>query len=86
MPWNLVCNPGISWSFYKTTIIWQLSILEIEHPPYYIAVWMHKTAGEEARWQLHKNVASNIEQVLAATPNKAPTIRPPASHHKNYPN
>ena len=25
-----------------------------------------------------------IEQVLAATPNKAPTIRPPASHHKNY--
>ena len=30
------------------------------------AVWMHhmdanKTAGEEARLQLHKNVASNIE-------------------------
>ena len=25
-------------------------------------------AGEEARRQLHKNVASNIEQVLAATP------------------
>ena len=54
------------------------------------AVWMHyldanKTAGEEARKQLHKNVASNIEQVLAATPHKAPTIRPPASHHENYP-
>ena len=37
------------------------------------AVWTHhldanKTAGEEARRQLHKNVASNIEQVLAATP------------------
>ena len=45
----------------------------------------NKTAGEEARWQLHKNVASNIEQVLAATPHKAPTIRPPASHHENYP-
>ena len=30
-------------------------------------------------------VASNIEQVLAATPHKAPTIRPPASHHENYP-
>ena len=37
-------------------------------------------AEEEARRQLHKNVASNIEQVLAATPHKAPTIRPPASH------
>ena len=44
----------------------------------------NKTAGEEARRQLHKNVASNIEQVLAATTHKAPTIRPPASHHKNY--
>ena len=27
-----------------------------------------KTAGEEARRQLYKNVASNIKQVLAATP------------------
>ena len=43
-----------------------------------------KTAGEEARQQLHKNVVSNIKQVLAATPHKAPTIRPPASHHENY--
>ena len=39
---------------------------------------------EEARRQLHKNVESNIEQVLVATPDKAPTIRPPVSHHKNY--
>ena len=37
------------------------------------------------RRQLYKNVASNIEQVLVATPHKAPTIRPPASHHENYP-
>ena len=43
----------------------------------------NKTAGEETKQQLYKNAASNIEQVLAATPNKAPTIRPPASHHKN---
>ena len=35
--------------------------------------------------QLHKNAASNIEQVLEATPHKAPTIRPPTSHHENYP-
>ena len=54
------------------------------------AVWMHymeanKTAGEEARRLLFKNVASNIEQVLAATPHKTPTIRPPASYHENYP-
>ena len=30
----------------------------------------NKMAGEEARRQLNKNVASNIEQVLAAIPNK----------------
>ena len=54
------------------------------------AVWMHhldanKTAREEDKRQLHKNAASNIEQVLAATHRKAPTIQLPASHHKNYP-
>ena len=45
----------------------------------------NQTAGEEARRQLHKNAASNIEQVLAATPHKAPIIGAPASHHENYP-
>ena len=34
--------------------------------------------------KLDGNVASNIKQVLVATPHKAPTIRPPASHHENY--
>ena len=54
-----------------------------------LPVWMHYldanyTAEKEARRQLHKNVESNIEQVLASTPHKAPTIQPPASHHENY--
>ena len=44
----------------------------------------NKTAGEEARRQLHKNAASNLEQVLAATPHKTPTVQPPASYHENY--
>ena len=34
---------------------------------------------KKARRQLHKNAARNIEQVLEATPHKAPTIRPPTS-------
>ena len=33
------------------------------------------TAGKEGRRQLHKNAASNLEQVLAATPHKTPTTR-----------
>ena len=44
----------------------------------------NKTAGEEARRQLHKNAASNLEQVLAETIHKTPTVRPPASFHENY--
>ena len=45
----------------------------------------NKAAGEKARRQLHKNAASNIEQVLKAMVYKAPTIRPPSSHHEDYP-
>ena len=71
---------------YKDTLIPHIYI----YIYIYTSAWMHyldanKTAGEEPRRQLHKNAASNIEQVLAATPQKAPTIRPPASHHENYP-
>ena len=44
----------------------------------------NKTAGDEARRQLHKNAASNPEQVLAATPHKTPTVRPPASYHEKF--
>ena len=44
------------------------------------AIWMHymdsnKMAGEDARRQLHKNAASNLEQILAATPHKTPTAK-----------
>ena len=45
----------------------------------------NKTVEEKPRRELHKNAASNIEQVQEATPHKAPTIRPPTSHHENYP-
>ena len=52
----------------------------IPKPSFYV-----RTAGEEYRQQLHKNVASNIKQVLETAPHRAPTIRPPASHHEQYP-
>ena len=44
----------------------------------------NKTAGEEARRQLHKNAMCNLEQFLAATTTKTPTVRPPAPYHENY--
>ena len=52
-------------------------------------IWVHymdanETAGEEARRQLHKNASCNLKQVLAATPQKTLTVRPPAPYHENY--
>ena len=45
----------------------------------------NETDGEKAWRQLHKNAASNIEQVLEATPHKEAAVRPPTTHHENYP-
>ena len=49
------------------------------------AIWMHymdanKTYREKAWRQLPKNAASNIEQVLEATPHKTAAT----THHENY--
>ena len=41
--------------------------------------------GEKAWGQLLKNTASNIEQDLEAIPHKAAAVRPPTTHHENYP-
>ena len=80
----------------KLSVIWKSDLTDKMKRSFFqaavvsvTAVWMHhldanQTAGKEARRQLHKDVASNIK-VLATTPHKAPTIRPPASHHENYP-
>ena len=46
----------------------------------------NKMDGEKAWRQLHKNAASNIEQVLEAAPHKAATVLQLTTHHENYPN
>ena len=46
----------------------------------------NKTYGEKAWRQLHKNAASNIEQILEASPNKAAAVRPLTIHHESYKN
>ena len=53
-------------------------------------IWMNYMdtnymAGEKAGQQLHKNAASNIEQVLEAKPYKAATRRPFMINHENNP-
>ena len=77
----------------RLSIIWKSDLTDKMKRSFFQAavtsIWMHymdanKAAGEEARRQLHKNAASNLEQVLAPTPHKTPTVRLPASHHENY--
>ena len=66
--------------FEAQGIILMLYLLSISFSPTY-EIYCHL---KEARRQLHKNAASNLEQVLAATPHKTPTVWPPASYHENY--
>ena len=48
--------------------------------------WTLSKRLEKKAWlQLHKNAASNIEQVLEAAPYKAAAVRPLTTHHENYP-
>ena len=42
--------------------------------------------GGKAWRQLHKNAASNIEQVMEAVPHKEAAVGLPTTHHENYPN
>ena len=86
--WTVVDRLSIIWksdltdkmkrSFFRAAVV---SILL-----YGCTTWtLTKRLEKKARRQLHKNAESNIEQVLEATPHKALTIRPPSSHHENYP-
>ena len=42
------------------------------------------THGKKACRQLHKNAASNIEQILEAVTLKAAAVRSLINHYKNY--
>ena len=44
----------------------------------------NKTAGEEARRQLHKNAASNLEQVLRQHPTRHQMYGHLPPYHENY--
>ena len=41
--------------------------------------------GEKAWRQLHKNAVSYVEQHLDAKTYKTAAVRPPTTHHENYP-
>ena len=48
--------------------------------------WTLTKRMEKKAWrQLHRNAAGNIENVLEAIPHKEAAVRPPITHHENYP-
>ena len=49
---------------------------------YGCTTWTLTKRWRKAWRQLHKNAASNIEQVLEAAPHKAAAVRPPTTHHE----
>ena len=71
--WKSDLTDKIKQSFFQAAIIWM---------HYSDTIWMY---GEKAWQQLHYNAVSNIEQILEAAPNKAAVVRPPTTHHENYP-
>ena len=75
--WKSDLTDEMKRSFFQAVVV---SILL-----YGCTTWTLTKRKEEETWrQLHKNVESNIEQVLATTPHETPTVRPLASHHENY--
>ena len=73
----------------RLSIIWKSDLTDKMKRSFFQAVVISILLYGCTTWTLtkrlkKKNVESNIEQVLAATPNKTPTVRPLASHHENY--
>ena len=52
---------------------------------YGYTTWTLTKRMEKKAWrQLHKNAASNIEQVMEAAPDKVAAVRPLTTHHESY--
>ena len=53
---------------------------------YYLQTIILNFDKVDSAWYSFNNdhTACNLEQVLATTPHKTPTVRPPASYHENY--
>ena len=76
----------------KLSVIWKSNLTDKMKRSFFQAAVVSILLYGCTNWTLTKrleknldgNYTSNTVQVLVATPHKAPTIRPPASHHENY--
>ena len=81
----------------KLSIIWKSDLTDKMNRSFFQAVVVSILLYGCTTWTLTKRLEKKLDgnytrmlrailNVLAATPHKAPTIRPPASHHENYAN
>ena len=69
----------------RISIIWKSDLTDKMKRSFFQAAVVSILLYGCTTWTLTKRLKSNIELVLEATPQNAPTLRPPASHHENYP-
>ena len=81
-------------SIDKLSIVWKSDLTDKIKRSFFQAAVVSILLYGCTTWTLTKRLVTkldgnytrmNIEQVLAATPNKAPATQPPGSHHENYP-
>ena len=73
----------------KLSIIWKSDLTDKMKRSFFhaavVSILLYGCTTWTLTKRLEKKLDGNIEQVLAAMPHKTPTIRPPVSHHENYP-
>ena len=76
-------------AFDKLSVIWKSNLTDKIKCSFFqaavVSILLYGRYKEKAWQQLHKNSVSCIEQVLEATPHKTAAVRPPTTHHENYP-
>ena len=72
----------------RLTIIWKSDLTDKMKRSFFqaavVSILLYGCTTWTLTKRLEKKVDGNLEQVLGATPHKAPTVRPPSSYHKNY--
>ena len=80
-------------AIYRLSIIWKSDLTDKMKRRFFQAAVTSILLYGCTTWMLTKrlekkldgkNATCNLEEVLAATPHKTPTVRPPASYHENY--
>ena len=73
----------------KLSVIWKSNLTDKMKRSFFqaavVSILLYGCTTWTLTKRLEKKLDGNYTRMLRATPHKAPTVRPPASHHENYP-